>query len=226
MKETKGAVCGFLARVMAPITCILILLPLASGELPSWIKENAKRKEISVYDYATGRFLGSMRIPPEGDPYLPLENTPMENWHPMTLWLGWDDRWGRHWVGFISTSDVAEVRVSYELKKVYILLSGKENTKGKFTLFLSPGFIPSPENVKVYLDNESITNFIIKRLQKIIPDYPFEYLVHVEYSHSIHKLLFDLGTPLPSQGINMILAGAVVAVLVTVGMTIWLRFRK
>jgi hypothetical protein len=211
-------------RIIKILLVLCIFLFLANGVVESQGSE--ENNYLEVYNYRTGELISIVKGTSSANLYSQLENKPMSLWVPDFMFVWEEDKQ----LGVLTDSMISKIGVDIQGRRLYVWLEKGSVEGGKFTLFVSPG-IASPSDVKVYLDNEPTNYIVVENLVYRL----FAFLIHVDLRHR-SLLLFDFGSSLsrpslgssrPSQGINVILlAGGMAAVVVIIGMTIWLRFRK
>jgi hypothetical protein len=171
---------------------------------------------IGVYDYNTGALLSEIM-------YWELPYEEVSEDHPFPILLHeWDG--GTKFINCVTNSRIMRVDLDTTNRRVFVQIEGENGTKGRFVLFVSETFVASPAEINVLLDNESIDFTAGTTALFHAPSY----FIKVEYTHSLRRLLFDLGrgpTPeavhVPSLG--LLLIGVVVAAL---GALYWFKLRR
>lgn len=127
--------------------------------------------------------------------------------------------WSTYVMYVKTNSSVLGVKFDSTNKQFFIEISGLSGTSGELDLMVSPGLVPSTNEVKVSLDGNPIDFTIIQT-----ENY---YSIHVEYTHSIHTLtvnLIALPTAWYAQPLNLALVALTVATVI--GAVYWFRFRR
>jgi len=103
-------------------------------------------------------------------------------------------------------------------KVLRISISGKRGTPGTLELMVPKVLIPSTEDVRVYLDGNPIRHTITQTKDT--------YLIHVEYTHSLHVLTVNLIAPPPwyLQSLSLTLLALIIAVVL--GAAYWFKLRR
>jgi hypothetical protein len=138
--------------------------------------------------------------------------------------IGWVDSRDPSNAGSIdvdTSSPVVVINEDTVNRTLYFAVAGPTGTKGDITLRVTKNLIASPDNVKGYLDNQSINLAITEN-----GDY---YNIKAEYTRSVHTLMIDFG-PMPTspwyaQPLNIAIMGIVIIVIALVAVY-WLKFRR